>query len=184
MVDQPIGFSVTNGEPDDAPRPEDEAEGGFLLLYLDTSALAKLYLAEKHSDVVERAVTEALEPAVSEIADLEARAALARVYHAGEISDEELDGALRDLAVDLNRARLVRYDEDLARAAGELALRHGDPPLRAYDALHLASALEAFRVARSYPASEYYCRFLAFDRRLVDAARAEGLPLYFDPFSG
>ncbi len=172
----PIRFYVVG----DAPRPEDR-EGGFLVLYLDTSALIKLYVAEKHSDVVERAVRESIERSVSEIGELEARAALARAYHLGEISEGEMRDAIYDFKLDLRNAKLVRYDEDLALAAGELALKHGDPPLRSYDALHLASALEAFRPVRNDPG--YDCRVLAFDRRLCAAVRAEGLALYFDPFS-
>lgn len=166
----------------DEAAPLHETQGGELLvLYLDTSALVKLYVEENHSDVVERAVAEAIEISVSEIADLEARAALARVRHSGEITEDDLDRALYRFSLDLHDLRLVRYDEELARAAGALALKHGDPPLRAYDALHLASALEAFRPVRE--SAGYDCRFLAFDRRLMTAARAEGLRLYFDPFA-
>jgi hypothetical protein len=40
---------------------------------------------------------------------------------------------------------------------------------------------EAFRLLAE--PSDRAPRFLAFDRRLVDAARAEGIALYFDPFT-
>jgi predicted nucleic acid-binding protein len=174
----PIVFEVI-GEDDPAPLPEEE--GGGLVLYLDTSALIKLYVEEAHSDVVERAVSEADEVEVSEIADLETRAALTRLYHEGRMDEADLGRVLAQLERDLDTVGFVLYDAELARAGGELARAHGDPPLRAYDALHLASALEAFRPARDL--SSYDCRFLAFDRRLVAAACAEGLRLYFDPFA-
>lgn len=175
---RPIAIEIIGDE----AAPLHETQGGELVLYLDTSALLKLYIEEAHSDVVERAVAEAIEISVSEIADLEARAALARVRHLGEITEDDLDRALHRFSLDLYTLRLVRYDEELARQAGALARKHGDPPLRAYDALHLASVLEALRPVRE--SAVYDCRFLAFDRRLVRAARAEGLRLYFDPFAG
>lgn len=164
----------------DDPAPLHETQGGELVLYLDTSALVQLYVEQEHSDVVARAVAGGVEVNVSEIADLEARAAFARLRHEGELSAGDTERVLGQLAEDLGRVRAIPYGPDLARVGGELALEHGSPPLRAYDALHLASALEAFRPARDL--SGYDCRFLAFDRRLVRAARAEGLDLYFDPF--
>lgn len=172
---RPIVIEIIN---EAAPLPEEEGGG---LVYLDTSALVKLYIEEAYSSVVERAVSEAASVVVSEIADLEARVALARLRHEDEISEADLDLALTQLGDDLASVDLIPYDLSLARSAGALAREHGSPPLRAYDALHLASALEAFRT-RSKPESGYYCRFLAFDRRLANAARAEGLRLYFDPF--
>ncbi|MDP9485693.1 MAG: type II toxin-antitoxin system VapC family toxin [Actinomycetota bacterium] len=180
MALDPILFEVI-GEDDPAPLPE--AEGGGLVLYLDTSALIKLYIEEAFSDVVEHAVSEADEVATSEIANLEARAALARLYHEGRMSADDLDRVLGQLKRDLDTLDLVLYDADLARAGGDLAGRHGDPPLRAYDALHLASAQEAFRLL-AVSAGHSTPRVLAFDRRLVRAARVEGLRLYFDPFPG
>ncbi|MDP9474710.1 MAG: type II toxin-antitoxin system VapC family toxin [Actinomycetota bacterium] len=160
MVREAIGFEVVE---EAAPRSVDE--GGGFVLYLDTSALLKLYVEEEHSDVVGRAVSEADVVVVSEIADLEARAALARLYHEGRMSAEDLDRALGRLEGDLDAVGSVLYDADLARAAGELAREHGDPPLRAYDALHLASALEAFRLLAE-GAGDRAPRLLAFDRRL------------------
>lgn len=177
MALDPILFEVVGEDP--APLPAEE--GGGLVLYLDTSAMLKLYVDEAHSDVVERAVSEADEIVVSEIADLEARAALARLYHEGRMTADDLDRVLGQLDADLDDVGSVLYDADLARAGGELARRHGDPPLRAYDALHLASAVEAFRVLGG--ASDNAPRLLAFDRRLCAAARAEGIELYFDPFA-
>ncbi|MDP9474844.1 MAG: type II toxin-antitoxin system VapC family toxin [Actinomycetota bacterium] len=174
---RPIEIEIIGDDP--APLPE--AQGGELVLYLDTSALVQLYVEQEHSDAVARAVAGGVEVNVSQIVDLEARAAFARLLHEGELSAGDVERVLGLLAEDLGRVRVIPYGPDLARAAGALALKHSSPPLRAYDALHLASALEAFRSARGL--SGYDCRFLAFDRRLVAAARAEGLRLYLDPYA-
>jgi len=58
--------------------------------------------------------------------------------------------------------------EALSRRDGDLAERHA---LRGYDSVHLASAL---RFAESFED----LRFLAFDGRLTDAARASSLTVY------
>jgi predicted nucleic acid-binding protein len=52
--------------------------------------------------------------------------------------------------------------------AGELVMRH---TLRAFDAVHLATAGLLHRVA------DGACTFVAADRRLLDAAEAEGIPV-------
>jgi uncharacterized protein len=60
----------------------------------------------------------------------------------------------------------VDFDSPLARQAGELAEKHA---LRGFDAIHLASALELWQLMGEVP------EFLAYDTRLTDAARSEGL---------
>ena len=66
---------------------------------------------------------------------------------------------------DLSSYVLVEVDAALAREAGDLAQRRA---LRGFDAIHLASALLLKHRGPLAP------RFFAFDRRLVDAAAAEG----------
>ncbi|WP_329235026.1 type II toxin-antitoxin system VapC family toxin [Streptomyces canus] len=56
----------------------------------------------------------------------------------------------------------------LSREVRDLATRV-DPGLRALDALHVASALSVARELAS---------FLTYDRRMLDAARKEGLPAH------
>lgn len=154
---------------------------GFVL-YLDTSAIVKLHVEERYTEVVERAVEEALEVHTSAIADLEVRCTLARLRYEGEFeSDGELEQTLEDFTEDWGDYRVQDYDEALARRGGELARAHA--PLRAYDALHLASALTAFE-GNVYGVQRFVApdqRFLSFDRGLVRAARG-GVDLYFDPF--
>jgi predicted nucleic acid-binding protein len=65
---------------------------------------------------------------------------------------------------------LVEVDAAVSDLAGELVDRH---PLRAYDAVQLASALAANRILQLLALSPL--TFLSADDRLVAVARAEGL---------
>ncbi len=165
-----------------------DARQGRLILYLDTSALVKLYVQEEHTDLVEHAVGEASEVHTSEIAYLEARCAFVRLREEGEFeSDEELQETVSYLDADWPGYAAREFHENLARRAADIAQKYGHLRLRAYDALHLASALEVdienlLPYATEDPrVIRPRVRFLAFDRRLVRASREE-LGLYFDPF--
>lgn len=137
-------------------------------LYLDTSALVKLYVRELHSAEVARCVRRAAVVATSRVAYPEARAALARRCREGGLTTRGLRRAVDGLDRDLGAYVVVELTEGLARRGGELAERRG---LRGFDAIHLASALELSLLGGEG------AHFLAYDRRLSDAAVAEGLAL-------
>ncbi len=141
-----------------------------MTLYLDTSALAKLYIAEAHSEAVREAVAEAGQVATAVIAYTEARAALARRHRQGDLDKDAFRAAIG--ALDGDWASYTRLDvsEGLCRLAGVLAERHA---LRAYDAVHLAAALALSRERQDV-------RFLAFDAQLAKAARAV-MPAFDSP---
>ena len=140
--------------------------GPALILYLDTSALVKLYVREERSGLVRARVAAARLVSTSRVAYPEARAALARRHREGGLGASGLRRARASLERDLRALVLVELDEILAREAGELAERYA---LRGLDAIHLASALGLGRLLGATPA------FLAFDEQLSAAARAEGL---------
>jgi predicted nucleic acid-binding protein len=133
------------------------------IVYFDTSALVKLCVLETGTPLAVALWEGGDALLTSRIADVEVRAVLAAAERIGRI-----DAAPASLARE-------RWDElwpglgnvevtpAIADAAGALADRR---PLRAADAIHLASAL----VVR-----EVDVLFAAWDRRLADAARAEGL---------
>ena len=106
-------------------------------LYLDTSALVKLYVEEEGSPVVRDAADRAELIATAAIAYVEARAALVRRRHEGTPSIGEYRGIIRDLDSDWTRYLIVEIAGALIREAARLAEAHR---LRAYDAIHLASA--------------------------------------------
>ena len=157
-----------------------------MILYLDTSALVKLYADEPGRREVESSVQGARVVAVSEIGYVEARSALARKEREGAFSTEEHDAAVEQLRQDFREVYLPRpVTGDVVARAGELAHKHA---LRAYDAVHLATALvlreeaqELARVAREteepspQEGDEPRISMMTFDASLAGAAGDEGL---------
>ncbi|MCL6642777.1 MAG: type II toxin-antitoxin system VapC family toxin [Candidatus Bipolaricaulota bacterium] len=141
-----------------------------MILYLDTSALVKLYVAEPGSDDVKAKVEATLVIAVSRVAYVEARAGLARKVREGEISREEYRRVVKDLDRDWGKYCIVEVSESVAKLGGELTDTH---PLKGFDALHLASAL--FLKSRTHEEILFFC----FDEKLKSAAEAEGLSVEY-----
>lgn len=139
-----------------------------MILYLDTSAVVKLYVDEASSDQVRAAVAEARGCSSHWIAYAETRAALAR-----KTAEPRYSGQLAEWRTEFERDwrnfRTVSVTPMLVRRAGDLAERFG---LRGYDSVHLAAA-EA--VWRELPGVEF--RVVVFDEKLTAAARAMGIPV-------
>ena len=144
------------------------------LLYLDTSALVKLYLDEPGSERVEELASEDSDHdlAICSITQVEFHAAIRRRRREGGLDDEEVE-----LAIELFNGRLrddfLRrpVDDRTLDLASSLTARH---PLRGYDAVQLAACLDLARAERDPPT------FVCADRTLLTAAEAEGLPV-IDP---
>lgn len=133
------------------------------LVYLDTSALVKLCVLETGTPLAVGLWTHADALVSSRIADAEVRSVLAAAERIGRI-DAAPAAAARERWDELwPSLAKVEVSADLAVQAGDLADRR---PLRAGDAIHLASALLL---------SDAKPIFAAWDRRLATAARAEGL---------
>jgi predicted nucleic acid-binding protein len=137
------------------------------MLYLDTSALVKLYVDEADSRDTRTRVANADTVATSRVAYPEARAAFARRRREGGITKSALARVTSALDRDLDRFVIVELSAKVARRAGELAERR---QLRGFDAIHLASALELGELTAAEPG------FLCYDLALREAAAEEGLP--------
>ncbi len=137
-----------------------------MTLYLDTSALVKLYVRERGTRSVKRAVASADRVATSRVAYAEARAAFARRARERRIAAKRLRRIVAALDRDLATYVLVEVTASVVSAAGDLAESRA---LRGFDAIHLASALALGSALGTSP------ELMAFDARLVGAARAEGL---------
>ena len=134
-------------------------------LYLDTSALVKLYVDEPGSRDVIEAVAEADVVATSVVAYPEARAAFARREREGYLRASEHTRLVKGLDADLDRLILVELRPSVMRLAGRLAAaRH----LRGFDAIHLASLVTFNDLFGGRTA------FLCYDDRLIRAAVGEG----------
>lgn len=140
-----------------------------MILYLDTSALVKLFVEEKHSRRVRQAVAEARLITTHAIAYVEACAAFARLS-----SDRAKDALLPALRQRLDSQwetwEVIQVTEHLIRRAADLAGRHR---LRGYDSVHLAAAESAFEVFRD----QVPFRVAVFDEQLAAAATRAGMPL-------
>ena len=139
-----------------------------MILYLDTSALVKLYAEEEGSDLVRHGIRDSELIATSLMAYAETRSAFARKSRSQEISHAVLTKCKRDFERDWLRVHRLPVDEPLVRKAGELAEEHG---LRALDALHLATADSLQAALRDA------VTFACFDEALNRAAEARGLAL-------
>jgi len=137
-----------------------------MIAYLDTSALVKLYVKEPGSTAVRAACDRSEALATSRLSYVEAHTAAARRAREGDLSQKAKARFAENWERDWQNYAIVEVSEVVCRLAVELAGRH---PLRAADAVQLASALFLRESARQS------ILFLCFDERLVAAAQAEGL---------
>lgn len=130
----------------------------MVTLYADTSALAKLIRPEVESTALAAFLAggndwgEAPELISSDLTTVELHRAARRE---GSISPAEVDAVL-------SQVYSLRLRPEIISLASEVEPVH----LRTLDALHLASALRA------------HCDMVAYDQRLIQAAKAAGLSVY------
>jgi uncharacterized protein len=137
-----------------------------VILYLDTSALVKIYVEEKGSTGVREKADEAEGIATSRIAYAEARAALARKLRESGLSRSGYRTIIGHLDRDWEAYFTVDVSDAVVKFAGVLAERHA---LRGADAIRLASA-----VTLGQQGGESIV-FFCFGERLAMAARKEAL---------
>jgi predicted nucleic acid-binding protein len=135
-------------------------------LYLDTSALAKLYVAEADSDMLDAALSGRRDLLVSELAVTELTSAVARRVREGSLGAQAGRRIYSQLLRDLRDGeyRLVDLSAATHREAERILMAVGrQVALRAADSLHLAAA--ALADARGV---------VTFDRQMRDAVLAMG----------
>ncbi len=137
-----------------------------MILFCDTSALLKLYIAEPGSETLKARVLEVDAVAVCRIAWAEAHAALSR--RAREVPEDEvvIEAAKAALAADWPRFVVLDIDQPLVERAGEYADTFA---LRGYDSIQLAAAFETGHISQSP------IFFACFDSRLNKAAKLLGM---------
>lgn len=124
-------------------------------VYLDASALVKLLIEEPESDALAAYLHESgLQPASSEIAEIEVLRAVAKV------EPEKLDEA----SIMIAQTIMLPLTSQIRQRAARL-----EPlTLRSLDAIHLATAIEIQPDLHS---------LLAYDQRLLGAASTAGIPV-------
>ena len=133
---------------------------------MDTSAVVKLLIQESGSDLSRSSAEEAEAVLTSRLTLVETRSALARMRAAGRITSVQHRAKLSEFAAFWSDTGVVDVMEPIVEQAASLAEQH---TLRAYDAMHLASALLVAETAR--PA------FGCWDRELRTAAAKEDLEM-------
>jgi predicted nucleic acid-binding protein len=129
-------------------------------LYVDSSALAKRYVAEPDSDAAEAILLSDLRWVTARHTYVEVALALAK-----RLDEDDVTRAQEAFERDWARIHVVSLDDVVCRRAAAIGVVTG---ARTLDALHLAAAERA--VGRSGP-------LLTFDVRLAQVARSMGFPV-------
>lgn len=143
------------------------------LYFLDSSALVKRYVTEVGSGWIDQIFDPGAsnQLIIARITWVEVLSALARRQREGNLAPDDTAQAIRAFRFDLDtRYRTVEMDALLVDAAGDLVMRH---PLRAYDAVQLASALRVQQGLAQVQVPPL--TFVCADDRLIAIAQAEGL---------
>ena len=140
------------------------------LLYLDTSALVKLYLTERGGERMDELASEDAGHglATCAITQVEFHSAVDRRRRMDDLDEDEAERAVEGFSKYF-KSEVFRYpvDDQTLDLACALVHRHA---LRAYDAVQLAACLFLLRLSARDDLT-----FVSADRRLLTAARSEGL---------
>lgn len=141
-----------------------------MILYVDTSALVKLYVPEPESESIQQLVDSAEIAAVCLVTYVEACAAFARKRRERAVALKDYRNIVQEFCQDWDNYFIIDIAEALVKRAGQLAEKHG---LKGYDAIQLSSAL--MLRDQTHQAVSFCC----FDGRLLRAGRGEGLKIVF-----
>lgn len=114
-------------------------------VYLDTSALIKLYVAETHSTEVEQFVAEVDGIVINRLGMLEWHCAMARRLRTGQITEAYMTLARTEFTRHLADGyyRITPYNDHLLVDALHVLDSANPVPLRTLDAIHLTAARNA-----------------------------------------
>lgn len=132
-------------------------------VYLDASALVKLFVPEAGSDDLNRSLAGLTDVIISDLALTEMASALGRRLREQRLTREVAQRLYREASKLYALAHHAELTPPIHRRAERLMLSLA-VPLRALDALHLATALAAEAAT-----------VVTFDPRLRDAAGSQGL---------
>jgi uncharacterized protein len=135
-------------------------------LYLDASALVKLYLPEPESDVLDAALRGQKNLIISDLATTEIVSALSRRRREGSLTPLSCARLHRKILADIEDGFYIKsvLMPEVHREAERLLLAIDNVALRATDALHLASASQSGASA-----------IVTYDTRLAEAAIKIGM---------
>ncbi|HEX9876295.1 MAG TPA: type II toxin-antitoxin system VapC family toxin [Gammaproteobacteria bacterium] len=148
------------------PPAQEEAIGVDAAIYVDASALAKLYVPEAESDILDAFLRARRRLMISELAITEVLSAVARRKREGELHAKQANEIHEAVLGDADSGSFGRLDlsPEVHREAERLLFATDSLPLRTLDALHIALA---FSGGASH--------ILTFDRRMGEVAVQAGL---------
>jgi predicted nucleic acid-binding protein len=147
----------------DPPATDTEEPRWAEPVYLDASALVKLFVPEAESDELNKALAGLTDVIVSDLALTEMASALGRRTRERLLTREEAQRLYREATKLHASSHQAELTPPIHRRAERLMLSL-TIPLRALDALHLATALDTEAAT-----------MVTFDPRLRDAANSQGL---------
>jgi hypothetical protein len=135
-------------------------------IYVDSSALAKLYVPEAESDLLDAFLRGRRALMISELAITEVLSAVARRKREGELRAKQANDIRDAVLADADSGAFRRLDlnPEVHRQAERLLFATDSLPLRTLDALHIALAVSG---AASH--------IVTFDRRMREASAQAGL---------
>jgi len=153
---------AAKNDPDDVASPSD-SEG---CIYIDSSALAKLYVSEPESERLDKFLRGRRDLLISELVITEVMSAVARRRREGILNARQATQIRDAILSDAKSGAFERIDlnPSIHREAERMLLSTESVPLRTLDALHIALALNRGAT-----------RLLTFDVRMADAAALHGL---------
>jgi predicted nucleic acid-binding protein len=140
-----------------------------MILYADTSALVKKYVVETGSSEVISFFEQYTVIGTATLTQVEMAAAMSKAVRRGLVEESETLTAWQDFLSHWLAYMRLPVSDGIVERASALAWRHG---LRAYDSVHLASALNWQDAAGEETV------FACFDKILLKAARNEGLHIW------
>ncbi|MCY4133234.1 MAG: type II toxin-antitoxin system VapC family toxin [Nitrospira sp.] len=136
------------------------------MIYFDTSALIKLFILEKGSEDAQRLSHDHVPVATATIAYPEMYSGFNRRKREGYLSGQQYTRLTRRFEEHWTTYIRIELTREILAVAKILLERH---PLRAYDAIHLASAISLQK------GTQEPLQFAAADSRLLNASSAEQL---------
>lgn len=138
-------------------------------VYVDTSAVLKLWIDEPQAEAVRLSLEDATQIASSALARVEASSMLARLVRERRVSTAHSGLMKAEAEFHFSRIRLLEISGETLALAEQLCALH---QLKSLDALHLATAL----ILRAVEPVSWV--FMTFDLKLSRAAAAEGLNIW------
>lgn len=140
-----------------------------MVYYADSSFLVSLYRRDAHQEAANRFMERHAPPlGFSPLNRIELRNALRNAHGAGDMREQDLRAALRQIDIDISDAVLLHLSvnwSEVFHRADELSAQHATGlGQRTIDLLHVAIAVECGAKT-----------FLTFDRRQAAVAKAAGL---------